>query len=170
MSDNKYMSVEDVKKYWNVQDFRRITKEQIIEFTSMIPHMNKEVAIACINQFPDFAKNSVVMIEHLSSLCQSALEEGSKVDRVILDSFSATLESCRLQLTKDDLSFDQQQQVIDRMVYINEKMAEVGIFNKQYNLKVLDRLLGSLLTVLIAGAGILGFQGKIPINLPTKKN
>lgn len=170
MSNNKFMSADDVKKFWNIQDFRHITKEQVIEFTSMIPHMSKDVAIACINQFPDFAKNSVIMIDHLTSICQSALQENSKIDHVILESYFATLTACKIKLENDELSFDQQQQILDTMIYINDKMADIGMLNKQYNLKVIDRVLGAVLAVIVTGAGILGFQGKLPINIPTKKD
>ena len=50
---SQYLVSEDqVKKALHIDSFRNLSKDKIMEFASLIPHMDKDVAIAIINQFP----------------------------------------------------------------------------------------------------------------------
>lgn len=44
----RYHSEEAVKKVLKIDSFRNLTKDKVMEFTSMIPYMEKEVAIEII--------------------------------------------------------------------------------------------------------------------------
>ena len=48
----RYHSEEAVKKALKIDSFRNLTKDKVMEFTSMIPYMEKEVALEIIKQFP----------------------------------------------------------------------------------------------------------------------
>lgn len=61
---SQYLVFEDqVKKALQIDSFRNLSKDKIMEFASLIPHMDKEVAIAIINQFPAYVESSRNMIE-----------------------------------------------------------------------------------------------------------
>ena len=44
----RYHSEEAVKKALKIESFRNLTKDKVMEFTSMIPYMEKEVALEII--------------------------------------------------------------------------------------------------------------------------
>lgn len=46
------VSEEQVKDALQINKFSELSKDKIMEFVSLIPNMDKEVAIAIINQFP----------------------------------------------------------------------------------------------------------------------
>ena len=46
----RYHSEEAVKKALKIESFRNLTKDKVMEFTSMIPYMEKEVALEIIKQ------------------------------------------------------------------------------------------------------------------------
>ena len=46
------LSETEVKKILNIDDFRSISKVKIMDFISLIPKIDKELAINIINQFP----------------------------------------------------------------------------------------------------------------------
>ena len=48
----KRYSEEAVLKILDIPDFRHLTKDKAIEFVSMIPQMDPEVAIKALEQFP----------------------------------------------------------------------------------------------------------------------
>ena len=48
----RYVSEEAVKRALNIDSFRNLSKDKIMQFASMIPYMDKDVAIAIITQFP----------------------------------------------------------------------------------------------------------------------
>lgn len=45
------VSEEQVKKALQIDSFRNLSKDKIVEFASLIPHMDKDVAIAIINNW-----------------------------------------------------------------------------------------------------------------------
>ena len=51
----RYMTEAAVKKASQIDSFRNLSKDKIMQFASMIPYMDKDIAIAIINQFPKFA-------------------------------------------------------------------------------------------------------------------
>ena len=65
----KLMSEEDVKKALNVKDFRSLSKDKIMDFVSIIPNIDKEIAISIINQFPNYAKLSKDMVGGMIGVC-----------------------------------------------------------------------------------------------------
>ena len=52
----RYHSEEAVKKALKIESFRNLTKDKVMEFTSMIPYMEKEVALEIIKQFPVYVE------------------------------------------------------------------------------------------------------------------
>lgn len=45
----KYLSENAVKRALKIDSFRNLSKDKIMQFASMIPYMDKEVAIAIIS-------------------------------------------------------------------------------------------------------------------------
>lgn len=43
------LSVEQVKEALGIETFRNLSKEKIMEFVSLIPNMDKDVAMSIIN-------------------------------------------------------------------------------------------------------------------------
>ena len=59
----RYVNEKAVKRALGIDSFRNVSKDKIMEFASLIPYMDKDVAIAIINQFPvyaDFGNNRTV--------------------------------------------------------------------------------------------------------------
>ena len=48
------MNEQKVLNKLGIEDFRHLSKEKVVEFISMIPNMEPEVAKAAIAQFPEF--------------------------------------------------------------------------------------------------------------------
>jgi hypothetical protein len=48
----RYVNEKAVKRALGIDSFRNVSKDKIMEFASLIPYMDKDVAIAIINQFP----------------------------------------------------------------------------------------------------------------------
>ena len=50
---NYYFTEEQIKESLQINSFREISKAKLMEFVSLIPNMDKDVALAVIGQFPD---------------------------------------------------------------------------------------------------------------------
>ena len=51
----RYVSESAIKHALKIDTFREMSKDKIMQFASMMPYMNKDVAFAIINQFPMLA-------------------------------------------------------------------------------------------------------------------
>lgn len=49
MLPKRYVTEEAVKRALKIDSFRNISKDKVMQFASMIPYMDKDVAIAIIN-------------------------------------------------------------------------------------------------------------------------
>lgn len=84
----QYLVSEDqVKKALKIKNFRSIPKNKIMEFVSLIPNMDKEVAIAIINQFPIYSEYAKSMIAQLNLMCENALKSNDNSQRESIDAY-----------------------------------------------------------------------------------
>ena len=77
----RYHSEEAVKKALKIESFRNLTKDKVMEFTSMIPYMEKEVALEIIKQFPVYVEFVESAIENYTQLCKTILETNKNMNK-----------------------------------------------------------------------------------------
>ena len=63
------LTEQQVKDVLQIDSFRNVSKEKIKEFVSLIPHIDKDVAISIINQFPAYTDTAKNVITQLNLLC-----------------------------------------------------------------------------------------------------
>ena len=113
------MSEESVKKMLNISDFRSLKKDQIIQFVSNMPKMSKEVAMKCIEQFPSFTDFANTALDHYYDLCKT----NTRIAHAeALNGYKTILNTLEVQLEKDDLTFEDRSGIIDRMMYVGERI------------------------------------------------
>ena len=90
---SQYLVSEDqVKKALQIDSFRNLSKDKIMEFASLIPHMDKDVAIAIINQFPAYAESSRNMIEQYNVMCDKVLQSNDDSRRDAVMAYKTILD------------------------------------------------------------------------------
>lgn len=139
------LSADAVKELLNVQDFRSVTKEKLIEFVSVIPNMDKDVAIKIIEQFPAFSEYAQVMVKQFTSISDRIMASNEKSYQSVMDAYGKTLQVLDLLAAQDDLSIEDRRWFIEKSVEILDRMAEFDRANKDF-----------LSTVLKCGAYVLG--------------
>ena len=90
-----------------------------MEFVSLIPSMNKEVAMAAIAQFPNYADMAKGMTDGLIKLCDNAVKEVSVGNRETIELYKEILVNLQNQLKEETYSPEQK-------IKINEQMIEVA--------------------------------------------
>lgn len=56
-NSKKPLNEQKVLDKLGIDDFRHLSKEKVIEFVSLVPNMEPEVAKAAIEQFPEFSSS-----------------------------------------------------------------------------------------------------------------
>ena len=117
---NNLVSAQDVKSALNINSFRELSKDKVIEFISLIPNMNQELAMECVKQFPAFTTLAKDVIDHLTTMCESVIQSGDSCQKEAIAAYMIVLNSLSDRLkSEEDLSVE------DRN-WISEKMIEVA--------------------------------------------
>ena len=62
---NKSLTEAKVLTKLGIPDFRHLTKDKVVSFVSMLPHMDPEVAKKALEQFPEFSSTALSITESL---------------------------------------------------------------------------------------------------------
>ena len=162
----QYLSTEaEVKSALGIENFRYLSKDKIMEFISLIPRIDKEVAVAIVNQFPHYSEMAVNMIEQLGILCDSALKEGGASQREAVEAYKMILEVQGEELKREDLTPEQRKSITESMVEVADKIAAKDTEYKSFLINIIKHGSSVVGGVLVLGAVILGVNvkgGKLP--------
>lgn len=165
---NKLISEEEVKRALDLDSFRNLSKDKIIEFVSMIPNMDKDVAISLINQFPEYGIFANNAITQLKGMCDSALESNNSSQKDAVAAYRKILDDLGILLNKEETSAEERALITDKMIEIADKISAKDSENKEFLIKVLKTVSPYVGGALVLGAAILGVNTK-GVKLPTLK-
>ena len=163
-SNTELMTTEQqVKDALGITDWRKVTKDQIIEFASNMQNIDPNVAIACINQMPEFKEQSTTIVKYFYDLCNTELQKNTS-EAII--QYKQIIENLQKQLSKRNINETERQFIIEQMVYLADKIDSVEIRKDAHKRTVLQfaGIVGTF--AIAAGAAILGGR----IELPLKRN
>ena len=155
-----FVSVEEVKNALKIDSFRNLSKDKIMEFVSLIPNMDKEVAIKIIEQYPAFAKLSESMVAQLNKMCDTALEKNEESQRLTIQAYKQILDELSNQLHMEDISKEDREKITKQMIEIADKISVKDTENKAFIDKMVKYSTGFAIGALVLGATILGVNIK----------
>ncbi len=156
MSRSSLLSSDEVKKILNVCDFRRVTKDKLIEFVSAIPYMDRDVAIRAIEQFPVFSKFAQVMVAHYDSMCSNVLKENGEAVKATVDAYQNVLDVLSVLALKEGISVDERHFFATEMVDVADKIAALDSSNKVFLAEINRHETYIALSVILIGSVLLG--------------
>lgn len=145
----RQLSEKQVLKKLDIPDFRHLTKEKAIEMVSMIPHMDKEVAMKALEQYPELVKSSLDMVNTYKEAATKALDSNDESVKARYDALSAMQSLLEVELQRENMTEDERMFVLEQIAKIPELAKEVDRDNKVFLLKVV----GVMSTVV---AGVVG--------------
>lgn len=154
------VSVEEVKNVLKIDSFRNLSKDKIMEFVSLIPNMDKEVATKIIEQYPAFAKLSESMVAQLNKMCDTALEKNEESQRLTIQTYKQILDELSNQLHMEDISKEEREKITKQMIEIADKISVKDTENKAFIDKMVKYSTGFAIGALVLGAAILGVNIK----------
>lgn len=164
---SQYLVSEDqVKKALQIDSFRNLSKDKIMEFASLIPHMDKDVAIAIINQFPAYAESSRNMIEQYNVMCDKVLQSNDDSRKDAVMAYKTILDDLSILLKQDGITPEQQEKITDKMILVADKIADLHEDNRAFLEGIIKYGAPLIGGALLLGAVILGVNVK-GAKLPT---
>lgn len=160
----KKLSEADVLKVLDIPDFRSMTKDKIMGFTSLMSKMDPEVAKAAINQFPEFAKMALDIFSEQKATLIKGLDENTASSHRVFSTYDEIMDTLKICATKEDVSFEEKQYYIDKMFEVSKEANQKDESNKKFNWKVISA--GAVMTLAVLGAGAALLGGETDFKLP----
>ena len=156
----RYHSEEAVKKALKIESFRNLTKDKVMEFTSMIPYMEKEVALEIIKQFPVYVEFVESAIENYTQLCKTILETNKEEYEQAVHAHQYVLETFANQLEQENLTEEERRE-------FSEKMMEEYLQQQKFHERVFKTIGGVVtlalgVTVTMLGLKAIGSDEDLP--------
>lgn len=108
-----------------------------MEFVSLIPNMDKELAMQIVEQFPSYADYSQNIVKQLNVLCEKALERNDNSQTEAIKSYRKVLDELSVLLQKDETSIDERKYITEQMIVIADKIAAKDTENKEFLEKII---------------------------------
>lgn len=164
----KRLSEQKVLEKLEIEDFRHLSKDKVIEFVSMIPTMDSEVAKSAIEQFPEFASMmKSIMIDYKQEI-EIALKQNDDSVKAYYEACNRILDSLDKLIDNPELSLNEKMLIVEKMQEVQQMMDEKDSENKKHIRDILA--IASTVVVAIAGMAITMLGGDSKINLPIKKD
>lgn len=154
------ISEQQVKDALNIESFRNLSKDKIMEFVSLIPMMDKDVALSIINQFPTYSEMAKCMVEELTKTCDTAIAENSKSQNEVYSAYRKILDDLGEVLKREDISPEERDSISNKMIEIADKMSQKDTENKGFIAWITRNKEYVIGAALILGAAILGVSVK----------
>ena len=161
------LTEREVLQQLNIPDFRHITKDKVMTFASMLQNMEPDVAKKALEQFPEFAKMALEVMNDYKGVMEKTLDENSASSKQCFDIYNEVMNALKSCLAKDDISFEEKKYYIDKMMEIAKMAESKDSENKGFNWKVIGLGTLAVFTAVGIGASILG--GNANIKLPKPK-
>ena len=125
---NKYKltTEQDVLDALGAKDFRSISKQQLMSFTSQLHMMDPEVAKAAIAQFPEFKDASLQIVTQLHDLCEKAIVTDNNA---AIEAYQKILDNLETELHKPFLSKKRKDEIVEQMIAVSQNIE--GIEDKK---------------------------------------
>lgn len=144
------LAEQKVLKKLGIPDFRHMTKDKIVDFATMLPRMDPEVAKKALEQFPEFTAAAKEIVSYYKEIILKGFDENSEsVDSFYL-TCDAIIETLKQQLLNEDLTFEQKQIIIDKMIDLARMKSEKDTENKKYILDTI-KTVGGYVSAIVGG-------------------
>ncbi|MBR1762109.1 MAG: hypothetical protein IJ731_01920 [Eubacterium sp.] len=162
------LNEEKALKKLGIEDFRHLSKDKVIDFISLIPEMDPEVAKAAIAQFPEFSSTmKSIMVDYKATL-EKALNGNEENVKAYYEACNTIIASLDKLLAQDDFTNEEKLQIVDKMQEIQKMMHEKDTENKKF-LRDIAAIAG-LVVVTVTGIAAALLGGDSDLKLPGSKD
>lgn len=141
------MTELEVLKKLGIDNFRQLSKNNVMEFASCLDKMDPEVAMKALEQFPEFSKTMLEISKEYKEFATKALSSNDESVKRTHEGMMSVISSLQKELEKGDLSFEEKKYILEKMEEQTSMMGELDENNKNFILKTLGIVGGGLLAL-----------------------
>jgi len=156
-----YSDEVEIKQALGIDSWRNLSKDKVIQFASMMPDMDTEVAIKIIEQFPVFKDFAVDVVDSMEKAQEATLSANTTSQERVHQAFQEIREILKGELNKDDLSFEEKKYLIEQIQETGRQEFQKDSENKQFLDGVLNKVFAGAGGALVAGLIFVGAKAVV---------
>ena len=150
------MSEQQVLKKLGIPDFRHMTKDKVVQFSSMLHRMDPEVAQKALDQFPHYRQLAKEMVGIYKDICESIVKSNESSTKSFYDACSSILSTLQHELRDLHINSEERAIINSQMIEVARMIGEKDTENKHF-LATIAKGVGSVAAfALVIGGTILG--------------
>ena len=154
------LTEEEVLKRLDIPDWRHMSKDKIMSFTSSLQCMNPEVAKEILKKFPEFAKMCSDALTDITKAMNEVIEHTDKNTRIVLDAYLSEINTLQNELKRENLSLEDKLILNNEIKELLEKMNLVAKESNKQIHELFNKVLSVFVGVLMVGGAMLGVNFK----------
>ena len=152
--NNKLTTEQEVLDKFGWKDFRNMNSKDLIKFVTSLPDMDREVAIKCIEQFPEFSKYGNKIVDILTKSYEHTVKVNKDLADEVIETYRGILDELKKELRKRNLAPEDRARITEEMVDIADRIAELDQ-NHQHFHELIIKAASAVGMFAIAAAGAL---------------
>lgn len=154
-------SEEDVKKALDIESWRNLSKDKLLAFVAEMPHMDREVALKVIDQFPNFKSLAGETMASFDERFDSAQKFNWKSQKKVHQAFQSYRRSLDRELERPYLSSEDRFRILEMIRETADRESAKDSENKTFTLKLVS--VAAAVGVTVVGAAVAALGGKVGI-------
>lgn len=155
----KYTNENEVKKALGIESFRNLKKDDIVQFFTMLPDIDKEVSLKIIEQFPNFKEYALTAVDGFQETTKGLLNSNIQSQENLHTAWQDVRRILEAQLKNPDTTSEEKLRYAEMIMETVRQESAKDSENKNFLTDFMDkngRILGGVLMagiVAIAGVG-----------------
>lgn len=141
-----------------IESFREVTKDSIVQFASMIPNMDKEVAVKAIEQIPNLTSSIVSAVTEYKDIAVNVLDLNDGSSQRAYDEISRLIDVVEYTLSRDDITSEERYACLNCLSDLSEKISDIDNANKDMQQKIIKSAEAVVTITIIAIGSIFGLN------------
>lgn len=151
-------SEDDVKRALNIDSWRNLSKDKLLTFVAEMPHMDKEVALKAIEQFPNFKSLVGETLHSFGQRYESAQKFSWKSQKKVHDAFQSYRETLNRELEREHLTVEDRFLILEMFRDAVSQESEKDREHKAFTIKMVT--IAATVGVAAVGTAIAALGGK----------
>lgn len=160
---NYNLSEKRVLRKLDIPDFRHMTKDKVVQFASLLPNMDPEVAKKALEQFPEFKDMTIEIVNQLRQTMEKSVDSNNRSQDAFYSACDEVISILNEELQKDNLTSEDENRIRGSIIHVLEMMNEKDSENKKFLLGLVKTAGATACTLLLTTAVVLGGKGELPI-------
>lgn len=148
-------SEKQLLKQLGISDFRHITKDKLLAFTSSIDKVDPEVAKAAISQFPNFKEMVSEILNNYFVFSKDLIVSDQENERIMQECFKKEHEALLRMLESEQLTIDVKIIILNRLKQLDEQFMELNKTSKEFKLSIYAFKTGIIISSIGISAALL---------------